>query len=167
VHFLDACAVQRQRFELPAGSRMIETGGLKGRSRSVERDQLYGLMSQTFGVPLELCASEYGMCELTSQWYDANLSDALAGRPPRTGQKIGPHWTGVLVVDPVSCRPVADGCDGLLSVVDLSNRGSVVAVLTGDLVRRQGEGFWYVGRSPAAPPKGCSITVDSMLRSHA
>jgi len=167
VHFLDGCRDEGARFALPAGSRLIETGGFKGRSRSVEPQRFYEAISQTFGVPLELCGSEYGMCELSSQWYDAQLSDGLAGRPLRSWVKVGPPWTRFLVVDPVTMEPVADGREGLLSVFDPCNRGSVAAVLTADVVRRQADGFLYLGRSPAAPPKGCSISADAMLESHA
>lgn len=166
VHFFDYCDAARLKFQVPPGSRIVETGGFKGKSRSIERDEFHRVLSSTFGISPEWCISEYGMCELGSQWYDASLSDKLAGRPPRQAFKVGPHWTRHLVVDPVSAEPLPEGSVGLLQVFDLSNRGSVAAVLTGDLVRGEGEGFTYVSRSQATPPKGCSITVDSMLRSH-
>ncbi len=145
----------------------METGGFKGKSRSVERAELYQALVRTFGVPEAWCISEYGMCELGSQWYDASLSDAIAGRTPRAQLKLGPHWARARAVDPITARELPKGSTGLLQVFDLSNRGSVAAVLTGDLVTETDEGFIYVGRSQAAPPKGCSITIDSMLRPHA
>ena len=166
VHFLDACTARADHFALPAGSRIVETGGFKGKSRSVGRDEFYGALLQTFGVDSPYCIAEYGMCELGSQWYDAALADNLSGRAPRERCKVGPHWTRVLVVDPVSLEPVADGEQGLLQVFDLSNRGSVAAVLTGDLAIAVNGGFQLLGRSPAAPPKGCSITFDAALASH-
>lgn len=165
VHFLDDCAKRGERFALPAGSRIVETGGFKGRSRTVDRDEFYAALVQTFGVSPAYCIAEYGMCELGSQWYDASLADALARRTPREGLKVGPHWTRTMVVDPVTAQPLPEGGRGLLQVVDLSNRGSVIAVLTGDLVEKRDGGFTLLGRSPAAPPKGCSITIDSMLGS--
>jgi hypothetical protein len=165
VHFLDYCASTELRFNLPQGSRIVETGGFKGESRSVARDDLYDALSGTFGVSHEFCIAEYGMCELGSQWYDAGLSDALAGRPVREQLKVGPHWTRTLVVDPVTAQELPYGSTGLLQVFDLSNRGSVAAVLTGDLVIQSEDGFIYVSRSQAAPPKGCSIAVDAMLGS--
>jgi hypothetical protein len=145
----------------------VETGGFKGKTRSIRRDEFYSALSRTFGVPPDFCISEYGMCELGSQWYDASLSDALAGRRARAQLKIGPHWVRTLVVDPVTAAELPRGSVGLLQCLDLSNRGSVASVLTGDLVLEREGGFEYVGRSQAAPPKGCSITVDAMLRSHA
>jgi hypothetical protein len=164
VHLLDHCAARGLSFSLAPGSRLVETGGFKGMSRSVERDELYGTLTHTFGVPPEYCISEYGMCELGSQWYDAALSDAVAGRAPRARVKVSAHWARARVVDPITAEEVPEGVTGLLQVFDLSNRGSVAAVLTGDLVTWGDGGFIYVGRSQAAPPKGCSITVDTMLR---
>jgi hypothetical protein len=163
VHFLDHCSATELRFSLPRGSRIVETGGFKGKSRSVDREDLYDMLTRTFGVSRDMCIAEYGMCELGSQWYDASLSDMLAGRTPREQIKVGPHWVRTLVVDPVTARELPPGSTGQLQVFDLSNRGSVAAVLTGDLVVQAEAGFVYVGRSRAAPPKGCSITVDSML----
>ena len=165
VHLLDHCASAKLSFALPQRSRIVETGGFKGKSRSVAREKLYDALSGTFGVSREFCIAEYGMCELGSQWYDAGLSDALAGRHARQQLKVGPHWTRTLVVDPVTAQELPSGSTGLLQVFDLSNRGSVAAVLTGDLVTQSEDGFIYVSRSQAAPPKGCSIAVDAMLGS--
>lgn len=166
VHFFDRCRETGTRFALPAGSRVIETGGFKGKSREVGREELYDWFSEVLGVPRDLCAAEYGMCELGSQWYDANISDALAGRAIRTAHKVGPHWARTRVVDPVSAQPVPHGQSGLLQVFDLSNRGSVAAILTGDLVREVDGGFELIGRGPGEPPKGCSIAIDAALSHH-
>ncbi len=163
VHFFDRCHAAGLRFQLPLGSRVVETGGFKGKSREIERDELYGWFASVLGVPRVLCLSEYGMCELGSQWYDANLADYFAGRSARTNLKVGPHWARTLVVDPVTTQPLPDGETGLLQIFDLSNRGSVAAILTGDLARHTGGGFELLGRAPGEPPKGCSIAVDAAL----
>ncbi len=163
VHLLDHCAKSRERFPLPAGSRVVETGGFKGKSRSVERDELYAALTHFFDVPAPYCIAEYGMCELGSQWYDAALSDALVGATPRDQVKLGPHWARTRVVDEVTAQELPFGRRGLLQCFDLSNRGSVAAILTGDVAQECAGGFRWIGRSIAAPPKGCSITVDSLL----
>lgn len=166
VHFLDRCRAAGIRFSLPPGSRVVETGGFKGRSRSIERVEFYAMLGEFFGVPRTHCLSEYGMCELGSQWYDANLADYFSGSAPRFEVKIGPHWARHLVVDPVNAEPLREG-SGLLQLVDLCNRGSVAAVLTADRARDESGGFVFMGRAPGAPPKGCSITIDSLLGHHA
>jgi len=163
VHFIDRARERGVRFTLPLGSRILETGGFKGKLRAVSRDELYRALSEVFGVPRVLCASEYGMCELGSQWYDANLADYFAGRQPRTSLLIGPHWARTLVVDPIGAQTLPKGESGLLAHYDLSNRGSVLAVLTSDVGRALDGGFELLGRFPGAPPKGCSIAMDSVL----
>lgn len=164
VHFADWCRSRRLQFLLAPSSRVVETGGFKGKSREVARGDLYLSFEALFGVPPAFCVSEYGMCELGSQWYDANLADSFAGREPRRHVKIGPHWTRTVVVDPVTALPLPAGETGLLQIFDLSNRGSVCAILTGDLARERDGGIEILGRHPGAPPKGCSIAADAMLR---
>ncbi len=164
LELMDRFDEEKKRFALPLGSRIIETGGLKGRSREIIRDELYERFSRMFGVPRVLCLSEYGMCELGSQWYDANLCDYFTGRKPRTELKIGPHWARALVVDPVSAEPLPKGSEGLLRFFDLANRSSVAALLSGDLAREENGGFVMLGRFDGAPPKGCSLALEAMLR---
>ena len=162
-HFIERCDAAALRFNLAFGSRVVETGGFKGKSREMSRGDLYAAFTRVLGVPRVFCLSEYGMCELGSQWYDANLMDFTAGKLPRTETKVGPHWARTRIVDPASGQPAARGDKGLLQVFDLSNRGSVAAVLTGDLARELESGFELLGRHPGAAPKGCSIAVDALL----
>jgi hypothetical protein len=163
VHFFDRCREDGARYRLAHGSRVVETGGFKGKSREVARDVLYGWFEEFLAVPRSMCVSEYGMCELGSQWYDANIADAIQNRARRDQVKIGPHWTRTMIVDPVTADEVAAGAPGLLRIFDLSNRGSVAAVLTGDLARARDGGIEIIGRHPGALPKGCSISADTVL----
>jgi hypothetical protein len=68
VHVLETLAPRR--FALPAGSRLMDTGGYKGRSRAVPRDELLAAYEETFGIPPDCVVSEYGMTEMSSQFYD-------------------------------------------------------------------------------------------------
>jgi acyl-protein synthetase LuxE len=163
VHFFDRCRAEGISFRLPIGSRVVETGGFKGKSREISREELYAGFGEYLGVPRVLCISEYGMCELGSQWYDANLDDYFSGRPPRVHLKMGPHWARVMIVDPITAEPVREGQEGLVHIFDLSNRGSVSAILTADVARAQDGGFVLLGRFAGAPPKGCSIAADALL----
>jgi hypothetical protein len=164
VHFFERCAAEGVHFRLPIGSRVVETGGFKGKSREIPREELYAGFGEFLGVPRVLCVSEYGMCELGSQWYDANVDDYFAGRTPRVDVKVGPPWAKARVVDPVTAEAVQPGEEGLIQIFDLSNRGSVAAILTADVGREQAGGFVLVGRFAGAPPKGCSIAADALLR---
>ena len=53
---------------------------------------------------------------------------------------------------------------GSISVLDLSNSGSICALQTADLGRSVGEGFEILGREEGAEAKGCSLAVDLKVR---
>ena len=165
VHFLDYCAAQGLRFSLPRRSRLMDTGGFKGRSREVPRDELYAQYRQTFGIAPQYLVNEYGMTELGAQFYDATLLDhQLRRRGPL--RKIAPSWCRVGVVDPETLQPAAPGATGVLRFFDLTNLYSVAAVQTEDLGRTidaPDGGFEVIGRAEGAEARGCSIALDDLL----
>ncbi len=73
VHLLDFLANRNLRFNLPAGSRVMETGGYKNRSRSMPKTELHQLITERLGVPPSQIICEYGMSELSSQAYDGTI----------------------------------------------------------------------------------------------
>ncbi|MCI0339802.1 MAG: hypothetical protein L0216_01415 [Planctomycetales bacterium] len=169
VQFLDDLAARGVRVALPAASRLMETGGYKGRSREVPRDELYNRAGERLGIPEAFCVNEYGMTEMGSQFYDGGLRAAL-GLPgpefPGEGGRVKrpPPWVRTMVADTESALDeVADGGVGLLRHVDLVNRGSVAALLTGDLGRRRGDGFEVLGRASGAEARGCSLAMEDLL----
>ncbi|MDW8309531.1 MAG: hypothetical protein RMK20_09175 [Verrucomicrobiales bacterium] len=156
VHLLDGLAAGGLRFALPRGSRVMETGGYKGRARELSRAELHAQVSERLGVPLENIVREYGMCELSSQAYDAVVcGEEAATRPQR--QFRFPPWARARVVSPETGEEVAVGETGLLRVFDLANVCSVLAVQTEDLAVRGEEGFELAGRLANAEPRGCSL----------
>lgn len=165
VHFLDdPQAAGDGRWHLPAGSRVMETGGFKGKSRSVPRDVLRSEIAQRFGLPESAVVNQYGMTELASQFYDSTLVDP--GGPRR---KEGPPWARVRFVDPESGRDVVPGEVGMIVIHDLANTGSIAAIQTADLGRAIRDeagreiGFDVIGREEGAEARGCSIATDVML----
>lgn len=158
VHLLEAMERAGRRLALPAGSRIMETGGFKGRARARTRDELYAQLEERFGVPPTRIVNQYGMTELGSQFYDSVLAQPGAPR-----HKLAPPWTRVRVVDPESGWDVPPGEVGLIQIVDLANTGSVLAVQTADLGRELPGGFEVLGRSAGAEERGCSIAADEML----
>jgi hypothetical protein len=156
VHLLDAPVAAAPAFELPAGSRVLETGGYKGRSRSLTREELHALIAGRLGVGREHIVCEYGMCELSSQAYDSSISQSRNTQHAIHRFRF-PPWTRVQIVSPETGHEVADGETGLVRVYDLANVASVLAVQTGDLAIRRGEGFELVGRAPGAEARGCSL----------
>ena len=167
VHLLDG-ARERAPVQLPPGSRIMETGGFKGRSRTVPRDELYRGLSEFLGVPTHRIVNEYGMTELLSQFWETTLrSEREAEGGVAERQLVGPPWVRTLVLDPDRLVPVPDGEAGLLLHFDLANLHSVSAVLTEDRGEWHGAGFRVLGRAAGAEPRGCSLTMDELLAAKA
>lgn len=163
VHFLDYCKEQGLRFALAKRSRLMDTGGFKGRSREVPRDELYGLYREVFGIAAQYLVNEYGMTELCAQFYDATLLDHERRRR-RPLRKLAPPWCRVTVRNVETLAPAAPGETGILRFFDLSNLYSVAAVQTEDLGQTVEDGFVVLGRAQGAEARGCSIALDELLQ---
>ena len=151
-------AAGERRLPAPGGSRIMETGGYKGRTRVLERAELYERLARCFAIPEDRIIAEYGMTELASQYYDARSSRKRGERI-----KTGPPWLRPNIVDATG-KAVARGEIGVLRHVDLANRGSAVAVETEDLALHLGDdGFVLLGRDPDARVRGCSLDVEDLL----
>jgi anaerobic magnesium-protoporphyrin IX monomethyl ester cyclase len=163
VNFFDYCRKEGVQFHLPAGSRCLDAGGFKGRSREVGRDEFLNDCEEFLGARRGHCINLLGMTEIASQFYDNtlyNLSKGLDG--PRC--KINPPWTKTVVVDPDTLQPLPAGEQGLLRHFDLANRGHICAIQTDDVgILREG-GFEVYGRALEGETRGCSLTIDEMTR---
>jgi Acyl-protein synthetase, LuxE len=155
VHLLDYLAERNLRFDLPAGSRVMETGGYKNRSRSMPKTELHQLITERLGVPPTHIICEYGMSELSSQAYDSAIHPPSSILHPRVFQF--PPWARVQIISPETGREVADGETGLIRVFDLANVFSVMAIQTEDLGIRRGDEFELIGRVALAEARGCSL----------
>ena len=144
------------RFRLPAGSAVFETGGFKGRTQELTREELVEKLGVWLGVPPGSVVREYGMTELTSQCYTRALAE---GDPDLF---VAPPWVRVRILDPATLEEAPAGTPGLISVFDLANLGSAVHVLTEDLGVAEGEGFRLLGRAEGAELRGCSLVVEEL-----
>ena len=151
VHLLAAMERDELRFELPPGSRVMETGGFKSRTRTVDREELYAALCSRFGITPDAVIAEYGMTELTSQYYDDRA----------TRRKSGPPWLRARVVGPERTT-LPKGSLGSLLHVDLGNRSSCIAVQTEDLGIAYDDGFVLLGRAQDAAPRGCSLDAEDL-----
>ena len=158
VHLLEELERRGLRFALPRSARLMETGGFKGRSRSVPRDDLYREIEMRLGVPPERIVNQYGMTELGSQFYDSLLREPVAAR-----RKLAPPWTRIRILDPTLGEEVRPGELGRIAILDLANTGSIFALETADLGRALDDGFEVQGRDPGAEERGCSIAADALL----
>jgi hypothetical protein len=162
VHLLDFLAERNLRFDLPAGSRVMETGGYKNRSRSMPKTELHQFITERLGIPSSHIICEYGMSELSSQAYDGRAAllrgqdwGRAAARPYRVFRF--PPWARVQIISPETGCEVVDGETGLIRVFDLANVFSVMAIQTEDLGIRRDEHFELIGRAQLAEPRGCSL----------
>lgn len=154
VQLLDALADRSPgALALPAGSRIMETGGFKGRTRVVQRAELYEKLSHIFGLPQERIIAEYGMTELTSQYYDATFDAARIKKPP--------PWLRPRVVGPDG-KTLPAGVVGALVHVDLGNRSSCLAIQTEDLGVASDGGIILIGRERGAQLRGCSLDAEQL-----
>jgi hypothetical protein len=151
VHLADAWA-ELPPLRLPPDSRVMETGGFKGRSREVSKRELYSSIQQLLGVADDAIWNEYGMSELSSQAYASGVN----------GLHRTPPWARVLVCDPATGREVRFGRLGLVRWIDLANIDSVLAIQTLDLAERTTGGFRLIGRMARTEPRGCSLGAEDL-----
>ncbi len=157
VHLMDALQARGLTFRLPAGSRLLDTGGFKGQSREMDMGAFYDALASTFGVPRSACINMYGMTELSTQFYDA-------GNAVLPAVKSGPHWIRTRVLDPLTGQEMTRGERGILAHTDLGNFNSVTTILAEDVGVAVAGGFLLLGRAQGAQAKGCSLAVDEFLK---
>ncbi len=157
VHLFDACASQGLRIELAAGSRAMETGGFKGRSREMSKREVYGLFERYLAIPSARIVNEYGMTELSTQFYDNTMRLGHA-----SDIKTIPPWARVLIIDPHTGAEAAPGHPGLVRVFDLANLWSALCIQTEDLGVARDEGFEIIGRATGAEVRGCSLNAEDL-----
>lgn len=158
VHWFERLESEGRRHRLPSGSRLMETGGFKGRSRQLSRDELYRTIHRLLGIPPERVVNEYGMTELLSQFYEPTLREPHGPR-----RHVPPPWVRTRVLDPTTLEPLPDGRSGILAHFDLANLHSVAHVLTEDQGVVEGDGFRVLGRASGAEPRGCSLAMDELM----
>ena len=156
-HFIDYCLEKEFSLTLPPESRLMDTGGSKGASRECASEWIYKMAEKLWGIVPAFCVNEYGMAEMTSQFYDHISGD----RKDRV--YTAPTQARTQVLSPETLQPVAEGEVGLLAHLDLANIDSVAAILTEDLGQKRGNCFTLLGRAALSEAKGCSISADEFL----
>jgi len=146
VHLLDELERKELNIQLPESSWIMETGGYKGRSREMPKEELHRSITERLRVASNRIFGEYGMSELSSQAYAG--ADGIFRFTP---------WARVQIISPESGREARAGERGLIRVFDLANVWSVMAVQTEDIGSKEGNGFRLAGRAAAAEARGCSL----------
>jgi hypothetical protein len=162
VHLLDDCRDHLIQLPLNPESRIMETGGFKGKSREVSKSDLYAELCRLFNLPVTNIVNEYGMTELGTQFYDNRFCN-LVNQKQHPSAKDIPAWSRIQIINPDTMEEMRDGEIGMIKIIDLSNRGSVLAIQTEDLGYKIGNGFEILGRITSATPRGCSLGIDVLL----
>jgi hypothetical protein len=155
--------LRARTWTLPSGSRIMQTGGFKGRSREVDSEELRRSLTERYGVDPSWIIAEYSMAELSSQTYETTLREAWAGISAPVRRLAAPPWVRRVVCDPETLVPMTSGC-GLLRIEDPANLDTAWAVQTSDLAEIVApDGFVLLGRAPGAVLRGCSLAVEEAL----
>lgn len=183
--FVAAREARGARVALPKGSRVVRTGGAKGRRTALDPAALVARVQATLGVPAARCVSEYGMTELASQFYDDALALAAGGAGATPAAPVderlfaGPPWLRATVVDVRTLEPLGPGRPGLLRFCDLANVGSAMVVqtedfgvlATDDALAAAGRAtappaglrpFRLIGRATGSEARGCSLDAEEV-----
>lgn len=125
---------------------VMETGGMKGRSREMVRSEVHEHVKRAFGV--KAVHSEYGMTELLSQAYSSG--EGIFRCPP---------WMRVFARDPYDPFTILPcGRTGALNIIDLANMHSCAFIQTDDLGVVHPDGsFEVVGRLDNSQIRGCNL----------
>ncbi|MEX0661709.1 MAG: hypothetical protein WEA58_00560 [Balneolaceae bacterium] len=136
---------------LGSNTSIIETGGMKTQRREMNKSELRKALSNGFGIPEKKIHSEYGMCELLSQFYAIGSEKFCF-----------PHWTHVSIRDPKdSTRICQPGEEGKIGIIDLANIYSCPFILTDDRGVMDEEGrFKVLGRWNSSDLRGCNFLID-------
>ena len=127
---------------------VMETGGMKGRSKEIIRAELHQILMPAFGV--SAIHSEYGMTELLSQSYAV-----------KSGEFMYPPWVKVIIrdlYDPYSLLP--KDVSGGINIIDLANLYSCAFIETQDIGRKISDTHFTVeGRIDSSDIRGCSLMI--------
>lgn len=140
---------EQHSIDLPPGSVVMETGGMKGRRAEISRDELHTTLCGAFGV--DSIHSEYGMTELLSQAY--SLGSGVF-RTPSLMRVVPRDLSNPLLVGKI-------GKISGLNIIDLSNLYSCSFIATGDqgIVHEDGS-FEVLGRITGEILRGCNMLTE-------
>src|SRR5262245_38765015 len=114
VHLLDFLTDRNISLKLPGGTMAMETGGYKGRSRAVPKQELHSSISERLGISVTNIICEYGMSELSSQAYDQRTMRQFhvenpEGIPPSSPGLRGTSYPGFKAAEVHNPERVAPG----------------------------------------------------------
>ena len=96
------------QIRLPAGSRLMDTGGPKGRSVAIDRDRQHQGLAEVTGLSIDAMVGEFGMTELASQRYESVVRARLVGDIESSRLYFGPPWLRSVALDVETLAPLEE-----------------------------------------------------------
>lgn len=129
-------------------TKVMETGGMKGRRKELIRSELHETLCNGFG--LHTIHSEYGMTELLSQAY--SIGNGIFKCPP---------WMRVFTRNTEDATQIiGHNKTGGINVIDLANINSCSFIATQDLGKTfENNSFEVLGRFDHSDIRGCNLMV--------
>lgn len=148
VFFFNACRKRGVSFHLPAGSRIGDGGGYRGRFGEVTQEDYLALAYQVLGIPASYCVNVLGMAESATNFFDDTLRSAVNGERQEKRMRRNPPWARTVAVSLDKLEILPPGEVGLLRHYDVVNLPTVLAVQTDNLGFTDSSGnFQIVGRA--------------------
>ncbi len=152
-----------QRIRLPAGSRLMDTGGPKGRRLHVSRAEQHRQLVDAVGLQPAMLVGELGMTELASQRYEGQVRRHLGLQVVNSDGYLSPPWLRTAILEPRSGRRQDPGQVGLVAHLDLANLDTAAFVLTADLGHCDAAGGLHLaGRLPGSEWRGCGLDAEEL-----
>lgn len=140
----------REEFMDNANLSIIETGGMKTDSRSIDKSEILHQLNKAF--PSSVILSEYGMTELMSQAYSMDGINYTSA-----------PWFKIMISaidDPTTLLSV--GRRGRINIIDLANVDTCSFVQTADAgILNSDETFNILGRIDDQELRGCNLMIEN------
>lgn len=161
-HFIYLADSIKSRVNLGENIFLFETGGTKGKTRSLTREELYKLLMKNLGLLDWQIASEYGMCELACQaWSYVAKKDRGSQKSYSLPYKFLPHIK--LQITKGLSQLESSGV-GSLVISDVSRIDIPHSIRTQDICELNENGtFNIISRVPNSVLKGCSLNAEKIV----
>lgn len=131
---------------------IMETGGMKGRRKEMNKIELHEMLSNLFGI--ENIHSEYGMTEMMSQAYSTGKGIFEPGYGLKLLMRREDDPLDIQIAREYNKQPLTGG----VNIIDLHNIHSCSFIATEDLGRLYPDGrFEILGRLENSEKRGCGL----------